>query len=265
LTQQQPESLDLDHPRLLGTLFRDTLRIWWRHIGVFTAIGLAVVLPAEAIVRGVGLGQFSSGWNTDRALGAELMPQAVQTLVSAPLIAAMVVTIVLGLAKGEKPRAGASIQSGLDRFAAVFVPVLAALAVEILAVLVLVVPLAIAVESALVPTLVVPIVLAVRWYFVPQAVVAGGERGLRALRASWDLTAGSSWRVFGTLVLGYIAFAWVATLIGTPVLAGARSADSGALVVVFNVIWQTLALPAIALFATLLYFDVRARGRGAKV
>jgi hypothetical protein len=259
----EPERLELDHPRLLGTLFRDTLRIYFRHMGVFAAIGLAVVLPAEAIVSGIGLERFSSGFDVNRPVGAELMSPAVQALVMGPLIAAMVVTMVLTLAKGERPRAGKTIQAGLDRFAAVFVPVLAGLALEALAVLVLVVPLALAVESFLVPTLVIPIILAVRWYFAPQAVVAGGERGTKALRASWDLTGGSSWRVFGTLVLGYLAFSWIATLLATPVLAGARSADSGTLIVAFNVIWQSLALPAIALFATLLYFDVRARRRGA--
>ena len=258
----EPERFDLEQPRLLRFLFRDTLRIWWRHVGVFVAIGVAVVLPAEAIVRGVGLRQFSSGWDTERPLGAELMPQAVQSLVSAPLIAAMVVSALLALSKGERPRARAAIQSGLDRFAAVFVPVGAALAVQALSVLILVVPLAIAVASALVPTLVIPIFLAVRWYFAPQAVVAGGARGLKALRASWDLVAGSGWRVFGTLILGYLAFAWAATLIASPVIAAARAADSGALLIAFHVVWQTLALPAIAVFGTLLYYDLRARGRG---
>ena len=257
------ERLDLDQPRLLRALFRDTLRIYFRNIGVFAAIGVAVVLPAEAIVSGVGLQRFSSGFDTERPVGAELMSPAVQALVTAPLIAAMVVAVVLTLAKGERPRAWKAIQSGLDHFAAVFVPVIAGLAAEALAALVLVVPLALAVESFLVPTLVIPIILAVRWYFAPQAVVAGGERGIKALRASWDLTAGSGWRVFGTLFLGFLAFSWAATLVATPVLAGARSADSGALIVAFNVIWQSLALPAIALFATLLYYDVRARKRSA--
>ena len=258
-----PAPLDLDQPRRLGALFRDTLRIYFKHFNTFVAIGLAVALPAEAIVSGIGLKRFSSGFDVDRPLAAELMSPAVQALVTAPLIAAMVVTIVTGLAAGEQPRAGRAIQAGLDRFAAVFVPVIAALAIEALAVIVLVVPLAVAIESVLVPTLVIPIILAVRWYFAPQVVVVAGERGLRALRASWDLTAGFSWRVLGMVVLGYLAFTWVATLLATPILAGARSADSGALIVAFNVFWQTLAMPAIALYGALLYFDLRARRRGA--
>ena len=259
----EPERLDLDQPRRLRALFRDSLRLWFRHFNTFVAIGLAVVLPAEAVVSGVGLGRFSSGFDAELPVGAQAVSPAVQALVIAPLVAAMVVTLVLGLAAGERPRAGAAIQAGLDRFATVFVPVIAALAIEALTVLVLVVPLALALESLLVPTLAIPIVLAVRWYFAPQAVVAGGERGTKALRASWDLTAGSGWRVLGTLLLGYVAFSWAATLLASPILAGARSADSGALIVAFNVVWQTLAMPAIALFGTLLYFDLRARRRGA--
>ena len=256
-----PARLDLDQPRRLGALFSDTLRLWFRHFNTFVAIGVVVVLPAEAIVSGIGLKRFSSGFDVDRPLGAELMAPAVQALVTAPLIAAMIVTVVAALAAGERPRAGAAIQSGLDRFAAVFVPVIAALAVEALAVIVLVIPLAVAVGSALVPTLAIPILLAVRWYFAPQVVATGADRGMRALRASWDLTAGFGWRVLGTIVVGYLAFTWVATLLATPVLAGARSADSGTLIVAFNVIWQTLAMPAIALYATLLYHDLRARRR----
>jgi hypothetical protein len=257
------ERLELEQPRLFRYLFRDTLRLYFRHFGTFVAIGLAVVLPAEAIVSGIGLKRFSSDFDVDRPLAAELMSPAVQALVTAPLIAAMVLFVLLGLEKGERPRAGRAIQSGLDRFAAVFVPVIAGLAVEALAVLVLVVPLAVAVESALVPTLVIPIVLAVRWYFAPQVVVAGGARGTGALRASWELTAGSGWRVLGTIVVGYLAFTWAATLLATPVLAGARSADSGALIVAFNVVWQSLAMPAIAVFGALLYYDLRARRRVA--
>lgn len=259
----ETEPLDLDGPRRFSRLFADTLRLFFRHLATFLAIGVAVVLPAEAIVRGIGLGHFSSGFDADRPLAAELMPQAVQSLVSAPLIAAMIVTVVLGLAQGDPPRAGRAIQAGLDRFRAVFVPVILAIALEALAVLVLVVPLALAVESAIVPTLVVPIYLAVRWYFAPQAVVAGGERNTRALRASWDLTAGSGLRVFALIVLSYLAFTWSATLLAAPVIALARSADSGALVVLFHVAWQALAIPAITLFGTLLYFDLRARRRGA--
>jgi len=256
-----PERLELDQPRTLGPLLSDSLRIYWRNLPRFFAIGLAVVLPAEAIVSGVGLGMFGSGYRSDRPLGADLMPQVVQLLVTTPLIAAICVYALLDLAEERRPAVRSAIQRGLDRFAAVFVPVAAAVACEAAAVFLLVVPLALAVSSALVPTIVIPIALAVRWYFAPQAVVIGNARRLDALRASWELTRGSAWRVFGTLVLAYVALLWTAGLISVPLIAAARSADSGALVVAANVLAESLAAPAIAILATLLYYDLRARSR----
>jgi hypothetical protein len=256
-----PQPLDLDRPRALGALLSDSLRLYFRHFVRFLAIGLAVVLPAELIVSGVGLGMLGSGFHTDRPLAAELMPQVVQVLVTTPLIAAMVVYALLDLADARRPSVRRAIQSGLDVFAPVFVPVLAAVASEALATLLFVVPLALAVRSLLVPTLAIPILLAVRWYFAPQLVVVGGARRLAALRGSWDLTRGYGWRVFGTLALAYFALLWVGALAAVPLYVVARSADSGALVVAANVVSESLATPAIAILGTLLYFDLRNRRR----
>src|SRR3712207_8082723 len=111
-----------------------------------------------------------SCYGTDRPLAAELMPQAVQLLVAAPLVAAICVHALLELAEERRPSVPRAIQAGLDRFGTVFVPVAAAVACEVAVTLLFVVPLALAVSSALVPTIVIPFVLAVRWYFVPQAV-----------------------------------------------------------------------------------------------
>jgi len=43
---------------------------------------------------------------------------------------------------------------------------------------------------------------------------------------------------------------------------GARSADSGALLVVSGIFSQTLAAPALAIVSALFYYDLRARARG---
>jgi hypothetical protein len=258
-----PPSLDLDQPRTFGALLTETLGLYFRNFLRFVAVGLAVVVPAEAIVSGVGLGMFGSGYDAHRPLAADLMPQVVQVLVTTPLIAAITLFALLDLADEQRPRVRTTIQRGLDSFAAVFVPVLAAVGAEALVTLLFVVPLALAVGSAFVPTLIIPFVLAVRWYFVPQAVVHGGERRLAALRASWDLTRGSAWRVFGIVALAYIALLWAAGLVSLPLIVAARSADSGALVVAADVVAQSLAAPAIAILSALLYFDLRARARGA--
>lgn len=258
-----PQRLDLDQPRGFGALLSDTLAVYFRNFLRFAAMGVAIVLPAEAIVSGIGLGMFGSGYNTDRPLAAELMPQVVQVLVTSPLLAAIAVYALLELAEERRPAVRGVVQRALDSFVPVFVPVLAAAAVEAILTLLFVVPLALAVSSALVPTLVIPFVLAVRWYFVPQTVVHGGARRLSALRASWDLTRGSGWRVFGIVALAYLALLWAGGLVSLPLFVVARSADSGALVVAANVVSQGLAVPAIAILSALLYFDLRARARRA--
>jgi hypothetical protein len=121
--------------------------------------------------------------------------------------------------------------------------------------------LAIEVDSAFGVLVLIPLFLYVRWYFVPQAVVAGRARGIEALRASWQLTLGSVLRVAGTLLLAAVLLGIAGQVIATPVLAVAQGADSGALLVVYGAIAQSLAAPALALVSTLLYFDLRARGR----
>jgi hypothetical protein len=258
-----PESLDLTKPRTLGPLLSDSLGIWFRHLLRFSVIGFVVVAPAEAIVSGVGLEQFGAGYDASPGLAASMIPLAVQGLVTAPLIVAMTVLMLDDMAGGEKPSALRAIQKGLEAFGPVFVPVLASIAVEILATLVLVVPLALALGFAFPPTIIVPLILAVRWYFAPQAVVVGGARGLQALRDSWELTRLPAWRVAGIVLLTLVVFQTVGGLLVTPIVALARSLDSGAILVGADVIGQTLYAPAIAIVVTLLYHDLRARKRAA--
>jgi hypothetical protein len=72
-------------------------------------------------------------------------------------------------------------------------------------------------------------------------------------------------RVFGIVALAYLALLWAGGLVSLPLVVVAQSADSGALVVVANVVSQALAVPAIAILSALLYFDLRARNRRAPV
>jgi hypothetical protein len=251
------QRLDLDQPRASGALLTDSLRIYGGNFLTFIAISLAVVLPAELIVSGVGLGQLSSGYHLDRPLAARMMPDLVRVLVTTPLIAAAVVFVLLDLAAGQRPRVRRAIQSGLDAFAHVFVPVAAAFAVEA----VLLVPVILVATAAVVPLLAIPLVLAVRWYFAPQAVVVAGKRRLEALRGSWELTRGAALRTFLVAAISYLAATYAAGLIASPMIAVARALDSGALVVAFNVVAQSLATPAVTIVAALLYFDLRSRSR----
>jgi hypothetical protein len=259
----EPQPLALDQPRPFGALITESLRLYFRHFATFTLIGLAVVVPVEAIVSGVGLGQFGAGFDDTPALAAVGIDLLVQFLVTTPLLAVMATYVLIDLAAAEPPSARRSILAGLEIFQPVFLPVLGAIAVEALAVVTLVIPLALEVASPLVPTLLIPIYLALRWYLVPQGVVVAKARGIGALRESWQATRGFVWRMAGAVLLATLAYGTAAGLLATPIVAAARAADSGALLVLSGVFTQALAAPAVAVVATLLYYDLRARRRAA--
>ena len=112
--------------------------------------------------------------------------------------------------------------------------------------------------------LVVPgVYLAVRWYFVPQAVMVDGARGTRALKRSGELVRGHWWRTFGLLVAANLAAVIPGVILVTPFEAIASSADRAVWSLVGTVATETITAPFVALFSTLLYYDLRTRRRGA--
>jgi hypothetical protein len=256
-------TLDLTSRRELGALFGDSLRLYFGNFARFVAIGAAVVVPTQLIVSGIGLGRLSGGFEDKTPRAGELIGGAVQTLVSTPLIVAMTVYLLLDLAAGKQPSARRSIQAGLDAFAPIFLPVVAALACEAAIVLAVLLVALLTGATALTPLLVGAVFLAVRWYFVAQSVVVDNARGLDALRASWSLTRGFAWRVLGTVALGYLAFVVAATVLSAPLASAAHAADSGALRLAAEIVAASLAAPAVALLSALLYFDLRARSATA--
>lgn len=252
-------TLDLSRPRELGALFGDSLRLYFGNFWRFLAIGAVVMVPAELIVSGIGLQEFGAGFDTKQSAAAQALPLVVQALVTTPLTVAMTVYLLQDIAGGRGASLRRAIQSGLDAFRPLFLPVLATIAGEALVTFAVVLPLVALGSAALTIVLIIPLILAVRWYFVPQTVLVDGARGLDALRASWELTRGFSWRVFGVVILGYLAFGTAAAIVGAPISAVAKSADSGALLVLYQAVRETLAAPALALLGVLLYFDVKAR------
>jgi hypothetical protein len=260
-----PSRLDLNRPRTLGPLLTDSLSVLWSQLRVFAVIGFVVVAPAELIVSGIGLGELTGGAKPDDSLAVTLIPLAVRQLVTGPLVTAMALYVLLDLAAARPPALRGVIQSGLDAFRPVFLPVLIAVALEALLALALVTPLVAAGAGAVVGlVLLLPLALAVRWFFVPQVVVVARERGPAALRASWALTRGSGWRVAGIVLIAAILLQAAGGVLVSPIVAIADSADSGALMVLSSIVAQTLIAPALAIVGTLLYFDLKARSGGAE-
>jgi hypothetical protein len=252
-------TLDLARPRELGTLFRDSFRLYATNFWRFLAIGAAVVIPTELIVSGLGLGELSSGFDDSPPPAASAVALSVQALVITPLVVAMTVYLLLDLADARPASLRRAVQAGLDAFAPIFLPVLAVLACEAVVFLAVMLPVLLTGAAAFVPLVLVAVFLAIRWYFVVQAVIVDRARGLDALRASWNLTRGVGWRVFGTVALGVLTFGLAASVVSAPLAAAARSADSGVLFLASQIMSETLAAPAVALVSALLYFDLKAR------
>jgi hypothetical protein len=237
------DRVDLNRPRDLNALLSESLALYRRHFLTFVAISLAVVVPVYAAVFGIGLGQFSGGYDASLPSAAAPVPIIVQVLVVDPLVAAIVLHALRGMAAGERPHAGRSIQAGLDVFAAVFWPVLIAFACE----------------AGTIVTVIVPLVLLVRWYFVPQIVVAEGRRGTEALRASWEVTRGFAWRTAGFVVVGRVLYALGGALLATPIAILAKAVDSQAVSLAASTLGEALVAAPIGIFSALLYYDLRAR------
>lgn len=238
-------ALELDRPRDLGALVTDSFSLYRRHFWTLLAVAAVVVVPVHAIVLGVGLGQFSGGFDSTPAPASTLVPGLTRLLVVSPLMAVMMLDALLALAGGRRPGFASTIQAGLDAFGRVFWPVL----------------IAVLCMAATLFTVVFPLVLLVRWFFVPQVVVLEDRRGAEALRASWELTRGFAWRVAGIVFVVQLLFYLAGALVATPLAALGRSLDSEAVSLAATTLTEVLVAPPVGIFAALLYFDLRSRKR----
>ena len=154
------ERLDLSRQRELGDLIGGTARLFLNHLAVFLTVALLIVTPVVLIVDGIWGRALADGVDADAPLAVDITSTFLQAIVIPPLITALNVVIVMGLARGEEPTVGGALRSASERFLpALGTVVLAALGVA-LGLLALVVP---------------GIWLGVRWYLGAQAAVV--ERG----------------------------------------------------------------------------------------
>ena len=91
------------------------------------------------------------------------------------------------------------------------------------------------------------------------AVVIEGARGPAALTRSSEVVRGFWWRTFGLVILANLA-ATIPTLVFTaPFTAIAASTDRAVWSMVGTICAETITTPFVALFATLLWYDLLAR------
>jgi len=236
--------LELRRTRDIGALFGDALRTYGRHAGTFLLVSAAIVIPADLIVRGVGMHQLTGPYDDSPTLAETLVPGALSFLVVAPLITANCIYALRDAAAGTAPRAGRALAAGLDAFRPLFLAVLLAALGISLGLLLLIIP---------------GLYLVVRWYFVPQAVVLENAHGPAALSASGRVVEGLWWRTFGIVALTSLAGTLPSFVLITPFAAIAKSADRAVWSMVGQMAAEIVTTPFVALVSTLLYFDLRSR------
>jgi hypothetical protein len=236
--------LQLEQVRDAGALFRDSLRVFRGHAWLFFLLSAAVVIPVEIAVEGIGLEMLTSSYDESPPLAESLVPTVVGFLVMTPIITAICIHALHSIAAGAPPSPGQVFVAGFEAFTPLFgAVVLAALGIAI-GFLALIVP---------------GVYLAVRWYFVPQAVVIEGARGPNALRRSGQVVEGFWWRTFGLVVLANIAVAVPAVVLLAPFTAIAASADQAVWALTGTILATSVTTPFVAIYSTLLYYDLLAR------
>lgn len=236
--------LQLEQPRDITGLFRDSLGVYFRNAGVFVALSAAVVAPVHLVVEGIGLEMLTGPYDDSPTLSEAAVPTVVDFLVVSPIVTAICIFALRSVAAGQRIGARQAFISGFEAFTPLF------LAVAIAAV-------GIAIGFVL---LIVPgIYLLVRLFFVPQAVVIEGARGLDALRASSRVVEGFWWRTFGLVILVNLAVAVPGLVLQAPFAALASSSGDAVWELAGTILVTSLAAPFVALYATLLYHDLIAR------
>ena len=242
------KQLQLRQPRDVGALFRDSLSVFFRHAWLFILLSAAVVIPVELVVEGIGLEMLTSSYDESPPLVESAAPTIVGFLVMTPIITAICIYALQTIADGERPAPGQVFVAGFEAFTPLFWAVaLAAIGIA-LGFLALIVP---------------GIYLAVRWYFVPQAVVIEGARGPAALTRSSQLVEGFWWRTLGLVALANIAVVIPGFLLLSPFTAIAASTDQAVWALVGTILATSVTTPFVALYSTLLYYDLLARRTAA--
>ena len=240
--------LKLAQPRDITALFRDSLRVYVRHAGLFILLSAAVVVPVDLVVEGIGLEMLTGRYDSTPTIAETAVPTVVRFLVVVPIITAICIYALLSIEAGEQPSAGRTLVSGFEQFTPLFFAVLIA---------------AIGIAAGFVLLVIPGIYLAVKLFFVPQTVVVEGARGTESLRRSSDMVRGFWWRTFGLVVMINLAAALPALVITAPFTGIADSTGDAAWALAGTICAESITTPFVALFSTFLYFDLRARAAPA--
>ncbi|MDQ3588068.1 MAG: hypothetical protein M3375_06955 [Actinomycetota bacterium] len=250
---------ELERPRDLGALLRHALALLAARPLAFLTVGAAFTIPIELAVSGLGLGQLT-GRYSEKVEPVELV---VGSLTSYVLVTPLITVACALLVAGSAPSAGRAIVAAMDLSTPLLLAAIAAAAGVAVGLFFLILP---------------GLYLVVRWFLFPQAVALENQAGVVGGRSSGSgraSTAGS-WileplKRSGQLVQGF----WLRAA-GTVLVANLVGLIPGGLITVSFQAWavgverewpalagailaETVTAPIVAVVATLLFFDLRAR------
>lgn len=231
--------IELERQRDVGEIIRDAFTLWWASPLRFVLIAIAVIVPIEVAIFGLGLGQLSGPYDEKPSTQMLALEVGVSWLLTTPLLTAMTIRALVS------PEI--SIREAIIRGTELFVPALVVTvmtAALVIGGLVLILP---------------GIFLAVRLAFVVEAVAIDDLRAGEALRRSWQLTDRNFWRVLGISVGVYLIVGVVSSLIAFPFASIARNADAQGIALAGTILGNVITLPVTVIAMTLLFFDLRAR------
>lgn len=226
----------------VGVVLLRTLAFYSRHVRLVLLVTLPVVAFVD-VVLAAGLGELTASVHKSIPTADGYLDLAASEFVTIPLVTAILARAVLiDLTSDVRPRARDVVLQGLDLFVPAFVAVLLFVSGVLFGFFLLVIP---------------GIYLAVSWYFVVQAAVVDGVRGTATINTSTMLVRGRWWHSAG-VGLCFQLCVGIPSLVAADVFESlARAANSDALIVIGNVLIDTIALPFVAIGATLYYLELR--------
>jgi hypothetical protein len=234
------EGGELERPRDLGELLRDSFALLAGRPLAFLAVGLIFAVPIELVVSGVGLEQLTSPYEKK----IQPVEAAVGALSSYVLTTPLITAACALLIGGAAPTAGRAAMRAVEGST----PLLLAAIVS-----------AIGVAVGLFFLILPGLYLVVRWFFFPQAVALEDRRGVDPLRRSGELTDGHWFRAAGVILLANLIGFLPGAALALPFGALAMSSDREWPILVGQTLGESISAPLVAAIATVLFFDLRAR------
>jgi hypothetical protein len=237
----RPARLDLTRPRTYGELLQAMFQVFGRHADVLLTLALVLVAPVTLVVDGIWGRALADGADANPSLTVQGVSAGLSVFLILPLVTASVAVVVRDLGAGTAPRGvGDALRAGVQRFPRVLGAVVL-YAIACLAGFVL---------------LVIPgIWIAIRCYFAVQAAALDDLAPAAAMRRSAEVVQGRWWRAFGCL----LGTGLLLGLVGSIATNAFAASGSGALFVAGASIVEAVVVSLTAIFATLLYFDLRTR------